>query len=253
MVRFKRRALHQFLDVHDPKQSLKRLTNPTARRAARKLRAWVAAAVHAADAFAHAVAAHQGDDDVAKCDYAAARSAAAAAKKLPKTTRKKKPSGSYGLETPASSRAPEARDEVIVMCVREDLGPDPSNPSGPNSPWHITILKRARGGYEAKAYHPATSATCSLRFTEAEAKQTPDHPFKWLAERCPNTLEMYRINELPRLRLGAPLGRPLGGKPLFVMLSNYDPNNPDVLKSTTPQLYNTPALAARPEETPTPI
>ena len=80
----------------------------------------------------------------------------------------------------------------------------------------------ARGGYEARAYHPGSASECSLRFTDAEANQTPLHPLEWVATTMPSTLEMYIINERPRLRLGAfRLGPPK--KSGFTMIDNFSP------------------------------
>ena len=119
------------------------------------------------------------------------------------------------------------RDEILVSVIREDLGPEPLTGAGPDSPWLVTVIfqqSRGGGGFLCKCFHPETSVECSLRVPAIECAQTPMPPLAWAATVLPTALEMYRIHEQPRLRLGAKLALPASSsrrRSTISMIDNY--------------------------------
>jgi hypothetical protein len=214
---FKRAAIRTFLDSAAEELHWKALPAKAA-GPCKKVDGWVRAALAAADAAAAAEDARDGDGTGrSRAEDAAAAAAAGARRARGRIARRKK----------AQAAAESPREEIVVSVIREDLGPDPTNPNGPNSPWLITVISRkgrGGGGFVAKAYHPATSFECAVKVPDIEACQTPLPPLQWAAEVLPSTLEMYVIAEQPRLRLGAKLG-PTPAKrrsSVFSMIDNYN-------------------------------
>ena len=130
MADFKRRALRRFLDAAAPAASGAQTPGGPADAAAARLHAWVASALAAADAAAHARA---GDDEAANRALAAA---AAAARRARRVRARRAPSkrrartrmsvtpNQTGPRSPSRGAPPQAlaADVVVTSKLRDRFG-----------------------------------------------------------------------------------------------------------------------------------
>ena len=203
---FKRRALRRFLDAAAPAASGAQTPGGPADAAAARLHAWVASALAAADAAAHARA---GDDEAAGRALAAAAAAARRARRV----RARRPPSKRRARTPASPnqtgpRSPSrgappaslAADVVVTSKLRDRFGPDPRRSSGQREAWLVSVVAKPDGSFEARAYHPGTSVELSLAVPRAAAP-AGKNPDRWAADVLPSKLVLDMGSGRPELVL----------------------------------------------------
>lgn len=233
---FKLKAFEPYLEGAEPEFEA---LPPDAGKPWAALDAWVRAALAAGFSCAHA---RRGLERPASRSMGKAKFAALKAKRGP-PPRDGAPPG-WPRCAPGTVRRGETGedDAILVSMVRNDLGPDPvprgdprpcdacgdrlhfhtgslhnfptrstvsSGPlpqMGAPGAWLVTILKRGRGGYEARAYHPGARVETCLRVSDQLARESAEtlgeSVATWAYHILPHQIEMFRAAGEYRLRLG---------------------------------------------------
>ena len=109
---------------------------------------------------------------------------------------------------PRQLRAPSGF--VVRSVLRRDIWhPEAQVPDLFRDQWLVTVCARRSGGFEVRAYHPATGTETSMRISEVEATLSFDLSISslrhWATTTLPFAVELFLRPEsdLPRLRCKA--------------------------------------------------
>jgi hypothetical protein len=123
---------------------------------------------------------------------------------LPSSDRKARAKRRTPLPRPLRAQS----GDVVRSVLRGDLWHDRDGaPATLKDQWLVTVHARRSGGFEVKAYHPATSTEASMRLSEVEATLSFDLAISslrhWAANTLPFMVELYYRDDdsaVPRLR-----------------------------------------------------